>query len=241
MIHTDSKATRAAARRLVALVMFAGSMGALWADDGAARLRTAALAEEGDLLLEELAGLEPIRQRERDEAQRLNVSEKQLAAEVAKVEKQVTAYNLAVAELNSAAAEHERACPGNVAAGVAECNERGERLMEQAAELDRTFTTLQVAQGEVNGRVDAHNRARQAWQTSKRENAPRLDANAADVQRWVSVARSFMASADFTALSRSAGQPPACAKLRLSDAGSQFGEQGLRQLHGCLKAVLRAL
>jgi hypothetical protein len=241
MIHTESREARAAACGLVALVMLAGCSAAVWADD-AARLRTAALAEEGDLLLEEMVGLEPIRQRERDEAEQLRAGERQLAAEVAKVEKQVNAYNKAAAELNAAAAEHARTCPGSVADGaVAQCNERGERLMEQAAELDRRFSALQAEQSDLNARVDAHNRARQAWQAAKRENAPRLDANAADTQRWVSLARSFMASSEFAALTRRAGQPSACSRLRLSDTGAHFGEQGLRQLHGCLKAVLRAI
>jgi chromosome segregation ATPase len=242
MIDTGSNPLRAAACGLIVAAMLAGPMSAARADDAAAQLRAAALAEEGELLLEETAGLEPIRQRDRAEAERLSAADKQLAAEVAQIEKQISAYNRAVAELGAAAAEHASACPPDVAqSAVDECNARGERLMVQAGELDRTFTALQARQGDINARVDAHNRARDAWQAARRENAPRLDANAADTQRWVTSAQGFMAGADFAALSRRAGQPTACAKLRLSGVGVYFGEQGLRQLQACLKATLRAL
>ena len=100
--------------------------------------RLAALAEEGDLLLEEIAQLEPIRKRDSSEAQRLAAAEKKLATEVASVEKEVKAYNKAVADLAQAGAAHAAECPANVAESVVEqCNESGAKLMDRAASLDR--------------------------------------------------------------------------------------------------------
>jgi hypothetical protein len=211
------------------------------ADNGAARLRAAALAEEGDLLLEEAASLAPLRERERTEGERLAASEKKLPGDVARVEKQVADYNRAVAELSALAAEHAKACPGTSSGpALTQCNDRGAKVMDRAAELDRTRTALDQEQKEINARVDQHNRAREAWLAARRANGPKLDAHAADVQRWVGSARSFMATPDFAALRDEAGKPAACAQLRTSDAGSLFGERGLKQLHGCLKAVLAA-
>lgn len=240
-IQSVSSSLRGAACGLLAggLVMWLATAAA---DDGAARLRLAALAEEGDLLLEELAELEPLRSRDRAEAQRLSTVQKKLAAEVMRVEKEVAAYNRAVAELTASAAAHAQACPGNVAdSAVAECNERGARLMDRAADLDARHTALQAEQSALNAQVDEHNRSREAWLAARRENAPRVDANAADTQRWVNVARGFMASDEFAAFSQRAGRPAACNGLRLSDSGAHFGEEGLKRLHACLKAVLRAL
>jgi hypothetical protein len=68
-----------------------------------------------------------------------------------------------------------------------------------------------------------------------------MDANAADTQRWVETARRFMVTPDFAAVRGRAGQPAACSGLRVADAGAHFGEQGLKQFHACIKAVLRAL
>jgi chromosome segregation ATPase len=211
-------------------------------DGGAARLRLAALAEEGDLLLEEMAGLEPLRQKDRGEAERLAANEKKLTAEVARMEKDLAAYNRAVEELTATAAEYAQACPGNAsAAAAAGCNDRGARLMDRAAELDTRRTALDAQQRDVNDRVTEHNQARAAWMAARRENAPRIDANAADTQKWVATARGFLATSDFAALHRRAGEPAACAGLRIADAGAHFGEQGLKRLHACVKAVLRAL
>jgi hypothetical protein len=213
---------------------------ALAADDSAARLRLAALTEEGDLLLEESTGLAPIRERDRAEGERLGAAEKQLQADVSRIEKQVAAYNKAVADLGKAAAEHARACPGNIAdSAVEQCNERGARLMDQAAELDRKHIALEKEQKQINARVARQNAARETWLSARRENGSKLDANAADTQRWVASARNFMTTRDFTALRDGAGKPSACAQLRLSDAGAHFGEAGLKRLLACLKAVQR--
>jgi hypothetical protein len=209
------------------------------ADNGAARLRSAALAEEGDLLLEEMAALAPLRARERAEGERLAATEKKLGVDVGRVEKQVADYNRAVTELNVTAAEHAQACPGTISGpALAQCTDRGAKLMDRAAELDRQRAALDQDQKEINARVDQHNRAREAWLAARRSSAPKLDANAADVQRWVSSARHFMATADFAALRDEAGKPAACTQLRLSDSSGLFGERGLKQLHACLKAVL---
>jgi hypothetical protein len=243
---TDVTHERLARPRARTGVLCAAALAAVcqvaWAEDGPARLRLAALAEEGDLLLEEIAQLDPIRKRDSAQAQRLAGDEKKLAAEVVRIEKDVSAYNKAVGELAQAAADHAGACPSTVAdSAVEQCNERGAKLMDQAAALDRRHTALQAQQEDVNKRVQQHNRARDAWLAERRESAPRLDASAADIQRWVTTARSFMTTPEFATLKRRAGEPPACAKVRVDDAGAHFGEPGLRQLHGCLKAVLRAL
>jgi hypothetical protein len=50
-----------------------------------------------------------------------------------------------------------------------------------------------------------------------------------------------MTSADFRGLQSRAGDPSACARLRLADATALFGHEGLKQLHTCLRAVARAI
>jgi hypothetical protein len=225
-----------------ALLALGAATAAAQDDGGAARLRLAALAEEGDLLLEEMAGLEPLREKDRSEAERLAANEKKLTGEVTQMEKDVAAYNRAVEELSATAADYARTCPSNpTAAATAGCTDQGARLMDRAAELDARRTALDAQQRDVNDRVTRHNQAREAWMAARRENAPRIDANAADTQKWVATARGFMATSDFAALRRRAGDPAACAGLRIADAGAHFGEQGLKRLHGCVKAVLRGL
>lgn len=212
------------------------------ADDSAARLQLAALVEEAGLLLEESAGLEPIRQRIREDGERLAAAEKTLTEAVARTEQEVAAYNDAVAALTAEVAAHKQACPPTRSAvTAANCNDALIRLLQRSTELEQQHAALAERQSQINAQVEQHNGARQAWLAARREHAPKIDANAADTQRWVTAARSVMVSDAFGALRRLAGSPPACDGLRVADGTALFGQEGLERLHGCLQAVARAI
>ena len=226
----------------VAATMLCGfALAAAPADPDAARLRAAALAEEAGLLVEEWAALEPLRQNGRSEAEQIAATERKLSVEVRRMQQDLDADNKAVAALRGMSVEHARECPSELDESQVEpCNERGAVLMDRAAELDRRYLALSARQRELNAQIEQNYRARAALSRSRQEAAPKLDVNAADIQRWVNAARPFMATRDFTALVASAGKPAACTQLRLGDANGFFGKPGLDRLHACLRAVLGA-
>jgi hypothetical protein len=212
------------------------------ADDGA-RLRLAALVEEAELLLEELAGLQPAITRLRTEGERLADSEAALRSESPALEGEIAAYNAGAGALVEAAQQHRARCPrpSQDAALIEECNTGGAELMERYAALERQRAELAARQQALNQRIDRHNADRLAWQADKRANSPRIDRNESDANRWVGSARNFMLSDGFTALATQAGAPAPCAGLRLSVGTAYQGTQGLKSLHACLHAVRVAL
>jgi hypothetical protein len=239
-----SSADRTVKRRLAALVIVcAASLGVPASADDAARLRLAALAEEAELLLEELVGLRPTIERLRTEGERLADAEAALRGESVALEREIAAYNEAAGVLVEAAQQHRARCPRQPedATLIEACNAGGAELLDRYAALERQRVELAGRQQDLNQRIDRHNADRLAWQADKRENGPRIDRNESDANRWVGSARGFMLSDDFTALARQAGAPAACAALRLSDGTAYHGTQGLTSLHTCLRAVRSAL
>jgi chromosome segregation ATPase len=212
------------------------------ADDGA-RLRLAALVEEAELLLEELAGLQPTIERLRAEGERLAGSEAALRGESPALEREIAAYNAAAGALVEAAQQHRTRCRRQAedAALTEECNAAGAELMDRYAVLERQRVELAARQQALNERIDRHNADRLAWQADKRENAPRIDRNESDANRWIGSTRNFMLTDEFAALATRAGAPAPCAGLRLSEGTAYHGTQGLKSLHTCLHAVRVAL
>ena len=88
-----------------------------WSQDDAARLRAAALTQQGDLLQQQAATLQPrTRELERRGAE-LAAEAKQLAADVAVVERLVREYNAEVGALAAtASAQREHCTSGPLAA-----------------------------------------------------------------------------------------------------------------------------
>ena len=235
---------RTVKRRLAVLaVVCTASLGVPASADDAARLRLAALAEEAELLLEELAGLQPTIDRLRTEGERLADSEAALRSESLALEREIAAYNDAAGALVEAAQQHRARCPRQSvdAALIEECNAGGAELLDRYAALERQRAELAGRQQALNQRIDRHNADRLAWQADKRENGPRIDRNESDANRWVASARGFMLSDDFTALARQAGAPAPCTGMRLSEGTAYHGTQGLKSLHACLHAVRDAL
>lgn len=212
------------------------------ADEGA-RLRLAALVEEGDLLLEELATLEPVIERIRAESERSSVAERALKNESVALDREIAAYNAAAAELARAARQHHESCPRQSQDDqlIDACNARGADLMDFNARLEWEHAPLTARQQALNQRIDRHNAERDTRRAQKRELAPRIDTNEADANRWASSARGFMLTDEFAALAAQAENPGACAELRLSDAAAYQGTRGLKLLQACLEAVKDAL
>jgi hypothetical protein len=212
------------------------------ADDGT-RVRLAALTEQAELLLEELARLQPAIERLRTEGERLAASETTLTAELVSLEREIAAYNEAAGALIEAAQQHRARCPrqANDITLIEACNAAGADLIERYATLEQEHTELSARQQAVNQRVGRHNADRLVWVADKRDNGPRIDANESDANRWMGSARRLMLSNGFTALAKEAGSPPACTGLRLSDPAAYQGTQGLQSLSACLRAVQAAL
>jgi chromosome segregation ATPase len=213
-----------------------------WAEDPA-RLRLAALVEEADLLLEELAGLQPVIERLRAEGERLAAAQTALRAELAGLEREIAAYNEAAGALAEGARQHRGRCPreSDDSGLIERCNAAGAELMDRYAVLERQRAELAERRQALNQRIDQHNAARIAWQADKRDNGPRIDTNESDANRWVGSARGFMVSDAFAALAREADGPDECARLRVSDGNAYHGTEGLKSLHACLQAVRAGL
>jgi chromosome segregation ATPase len=211
--------------------------------DDPARLRLAALVEEAELLLDELAGLQPAIERLRVQGERLAASETALRAELPGLEREIAAYNDAAAALTEAARQHRARCPreSDDSTLIETCNASGAELMDRYAVLERQRAELAVRQEALNQRVDRHNAERLAWQADKRDSGPRIDKNESDANRWVGTAREFMLSDAFAALITEAGSPAPCAGLRLPQSAAYHGTPGLKSLHSCLQAVQSAL
>jgi chromosome segregation ATPase len=210
--------------------------------DDAARLRLAALAEEAELLREELAGLQPVIERLRAGGERLAESETTLRTELAALEREIAAYNEAAGALTEAAQQHRARCPreSDDSKLIEECNASGAGLMDRHAVLEQQRGELGERQQALNQRIDRHNADRIAWHADKRDNGPRIDTNESDANRWVESARGFMLSDGFAALTTQAGSPAPCTGLRPSESSAYHGTQGLKSLHACLQAVRTA-
>jgi hypothetical protein len=235
---------RAVSRRFAVLLAACAALlaGPTRADDPA-RLRLAALVEQGELLLEEFAGLQPTIERLRVEGERLTDSEATLRTELVGLEREIAAYNEAASALIEAARQHRARCPqlSEDSKLIEQCNAGGAELMNRYAVLEQQRAELSGRQQTLNQRIERHNADRLAWHADKRDNGPRIDSNESEANRWVGSARGFMLSEPFAALTTEAGGPASCTDLRLSEATAYHGTQGLKALHVCLQSVRAGL
>jgi hypothetical protein len=143
--------TRRTVNRIAAALLAISALalsGVAWAENPA-RLRRAALVEEADLLLEELAGLQPVIERLRVEGERLAAAQTALRAELAGLEREIAAYNEAAGALAEGARQHRGRCPRESEdSGLIErCNAAGAELMDRYAVLERQRAACRATAG----------------------------------------------------------------------------------------------
>lgn len=209
------------------------------AQEEAARLRLAALTEEGDLLLEEARALEPETRRLERLGGELAAGGKQLEAEVAVLERSLREYNSEAGALAARAAAQREQCTaaGLTAAQIRACNDEAADIAAAGLGLEQRRPELERRQQELNQRIDRHNARRLEWERASREQAGRTALNEADVRQWLQRARAFWASEEFAAFARAAGTPAACSSTRLAVSASAYPVEALERMQACLKAV----
>jgi chromosome segregation ATPase len=209
--------------------------------DEPVRVRMAGMLEQGDLLLQEAAALQPrTRELERRGAQ-LAAERKRLEAEVAAVEREVLEYNAELGTAASAAAAQRERCTSVSldAQWVAACNEEGTALAAQGAALEQRRGPLAARQQAVNQSIDRYNARRAEWDRARRDHDQRRVANESEVREWLQRSRDLWATDGFTALARAAGTPAACSSSRLSDSDAAHPVDALKRMQSCLKALRR--
>ena len=214
------------------------------ADDAGLRLRIQALIEEGDLLLEEASGLDPTTQDIEQQGPRLSQAEKELTEGWADIEQEVARYNAAVKELTKAVRQHRESCPRELDqdSAIETCNGNAAGLTKRSAALDRKRLELQRQQQELTKGVDDYAAKRKQWMEHRREHAPKAELNARDGRNWLDSARSFLATDEFGALSRRAGEPGACRSATGSSGTTPSAVvSDVKRVYACLKAVRSAL
>lgn len=230
-------------RQVAVGLAFAGlvSSVAVWSQDDPARLRAAALTQQGDLLQQQAATLQPrTRELERRGAA-LAAEAKQLAADVAVVERLVREYNAEVGALAATVNAQREHCTSGplVAQEIAECNTQGADLTAQAGLLEQRREKLDERQRTLNQSIDRHNARRLEWERAKREHDTRRDANESDLRQWLQRARAFWSSDGFAPLSQAAGSPSVCSSAQLAAADAAHLLEAVKRMQLCLKAVAR--
>ena len=201
-------------------------------------LRLNALAQEGDLLLEESSALEPLRQKLLEEGNKLRTEEKSLHAELQAVNDGIKTFNTDMDAFNAEAKALQAACPeqSKDPEQVAACNQRVAELKDRAQKLDAKRAELLSRQEAVNKRVGEFNAASADYNKRKQEGDSRGSLNERDLEDWLARVREFFLSADFTAM---ASDPPisACDEAYIGSLGTLPLPQALKQASACLRAV----
>jgi chromosome segregation ATPase len=212
-----------------------------WTQDEAIRQRLAAMAGQGDLLLQEATALQPrTRELERRGAE-LAGEGKRLQADVAAVEGAVREYNAEVGAAGLAADAQRERCTGVSldAQRVAACNEEGAAISAQGAALEQRREPLAERQQTLNQSIDRYNARRAEWEQARRQHDRRRTANESEVRQWLERARELSVSDGFAAVSRAAGTPAACSSSRLAGADAAHPVEALKRMQSCLRAVAR--
>jgi septal ring factor EnvC (AmiA/AmiB activator) len=202
-------------------------------------LRLNALAQEGDLLLEESSALEPVRQKLLEEGNKLRTEERSLRAEVQAVNDGINTFNADMDAFNDEAKALQAACPDQSKdpEQVAACNQRVVELKDRAQKLDAKRAELLGRQEAVNKRVGEFNTASADYNKRKQEGDSRGSLNERDLEDWLMRVREFFLSADFKTMS--SGPPPitVCDDAYIGSLGTLSSSQALKQAQACLKAV----
>ena len=209
------------------------------ADNDPDRLKLRALVQEGDLLLEEFAELQPTTDKLAAEGARLDAEEQAVRAESMRLNDAIAAFNAGNTELERALKEHAARCSreSENAALVASCNAHAASLRGLGQELQKQRPQLEAGQKKLKQRVERHNSARREWAQRKQKHEGKLQLSGGDTDYWLERARPFLDSAAFRALVEQAGRPQACAPQALEAVARLPAAGALARAQDCLRAV----
>jgi prefoldin subunit 5 len=205
-----------------------------------ARLKLAALIQEGDLLLEEVARLEPVSEQLAAEGKALDQTERELRAASPALESDIRKYNEALDALEKGVAARQARCPKESAdnALVESCNAEAARLNAESQRLGGVRESLDSRRAELNRQIEQFNQARRDFAARQQAHAKRLGPNKTDVDYWVERAAGFLASPDFKSLYvLSAAEPGTCAAGALGELKTQPHWESLKRAQRCLRGV----
>jgi phage shock protein A len=208
------------------------------------RLKLDALVQEGDLLLEEAAKLEPVSAQLAAEGKGLDQTEADLREASRALDADIRKYNADLAVLEKAAAQRQARCPkeSTDVALVESCNAQAAQLNADSQRLSGVRDQLHAQRGELNQRIETFNRERQDWATRKRAHERLLTPNKSDVDYWVQQASEYFASPAFKSLYvLSNTDPGTCGPDKLGDLKAVHYWEALRRLQGCFHAVRAGL
>jgi len=215
------------------LVSLAGAPA--WAD----QLRLQALVQEGDLILEEAAGLAPSEEQLAREELQLVASENALRDEVQALNQTITQFNGAMGEHNREVQAYQAGCARKAADKAQEdaCDARGAQLREQVNLLEEERAQLRASQEKLNARVDKQNAwARDYAKRKAAQNSHEL-LNRRDSEEWLGRAKEFFASPEFAALLVQTGNPSLCGAEQMNEIATLSVRSALEHAQACLKAV----
>jgi hypothetical protein len=207
---------------------------------GADRLKLDALVQEGDLLLEEVAKLEPVSEQLASEGKALDQTEAELRAASAALDGDIRKYNADLAALEKAAAQRQARCPkeSTDAALVESCNAQAAELNAESQRLASVREQLHALRGELNQGIESFNRQRQDWGKRRQAQDRQLGPNKSDVDDWVKRAADYLASPEFRSLYVASNTDPGtCGAEKLGDVKAVHHWEALRRLQGCFRAV----
>ena len=210
-----------------------------FADEQADRLRLRALIDEGDLILEESAALNPTADRLSAEGAQLDAAEMALRTEQTSLNDAIARFNAQNVELDRKLKEHRAKCPqgSNDVALIEACNARATEFNAAAQAHEAQRPALQARQRELPGRIEAQNAARREWALKKQEQEPKLQANRADAEYWLGSARTFLTSDAFSGMAQKSGVPAVCSAEALGDLVAPPAMAAVQRAQTCLKAV----
>jgi hypothetical protein len=230
----------AAPRAVLLLVLCCSWLPLAAAAADPARLKLTALIQEGDLLLEEVAKLEPVSAQLAQEGKALDQTERELRAASPALESDIRKYNEALTALEKGVAARQARCPKESAdnALVESCNAEAARLNAESQRLGGERESLDARRAELNRRIDQFNQIRREYNVRRQAHEKQLGPNKTDVDYWVERAAGFLASSDFKSLYvLSATEPGTCAAGTLGDLKTLQHWEALKRAQGCLRAV----
>jgi hypothetical protein len=209
-----------------------------------ARLKLAALIQEGDLLLEEVGRLEPAGERLAQEGKALDQAERDLRAASPALESDIRKYNEELNALEKGVAARQARCPKESAdnALVESCNAEAARLNAESQRMGGVRESLDSRRVELNRQIELFNQARREFTARRQAHEKQLGPNKTDVDYWVERAAAFLASPDFKSLYvLSAAEPGTCAADTLGDLKTLHHWESLKRAQRCLRAVQSGL
>lgn len=238
----SESASRCAARAPARDLLVWAAAGALIAHTALAQadqLELDALVQEGALIQEEAAGLAPATKLLAQEGLEIASSDKALREEVQTLNRDITQFNVAMAEQTRSAEEVKAQCTGQTEdkALVDSCNARITRLRDQANELEEQRPQLRARQEEITARVEKHNAWARDYAKRKQEQDARDKLNQRDGEDWLGRARQFLASGEFAGWLTKAGSPAACGAEQMTEIAALSLYPALDRAEACLKAV----